>query len=207
MCEHQKVASFFQPPPALPPPIHWCLCDKSCFTPRGSKRNKTSPRHGGAQCRVGDSELRAVEGASMRVRGRTPDSVKLGNHAKSWGINKPKEGVEKEGLGKFSLQKKHHGQKFVTSYVNLTEKMQTHLSSRCGPWFVPGAMSRRGDGSCETWTLHFGNWLRRVAVLGIEQFWSGPTTRHQAPGREGERLQPRLLQSHHSDKEWLIPSE
>lgn len=92
MCEHQKVASFFQSPPALPPPIHWFLCDQSCFRPRRSKRNKTSPRNGGAQCKVGDSELRAVEGASMRVRGRTPDSVKLGNHAKSWGINKPKRG-------------------------------------------------------------------------------------------------------------------
>jgi len=50
-------------------------------------------------------------------------------------------------------------------------------------------------------SLRFGNWLRRVAVLGIEQFWSGPNTRRQAPGQEEERLEPRLLQSHHSDKE------
>ena len=49
----------------------------------------------------------------MRVRGRTLDSVKSGKHAKSSGINKPKGGGE-EGLGEFFLQKKHHGQKFVT---------------------------------------------------------------------------------------------
>lgn len=83
---------FSTPWPPPPNTIHWCLCDQSCFRPRRSKRNKTSPRDGGAQCRVEDSELRAVEGASMRVRGRIPHPVKSGNHAKSWGTDKPKVG-------------------------------------------------------------------------------------------------------------------
>lgn len=113
-------------------------------------------------------------------------------------ISQRRGGGRKEGLGKFFLQKKHHGQKFVTSYVNLTEKMQTCLPSQCGPWFVPGAMSRPGMAPVKHESLHFGNWLRsRVAVLRTEQFWSGPTTRRQAPGRERERL----LHSHHGDKE------
>ena len=34
---------FSTPRPPLPHTIHWCLCDQSCFRPRRSKRNKTSP--------------------------------------------------------------------------------------------------------------------------------------------------------------------
>lgn len=83
--------------------------------------------------------------------------MKSGNHAESSGINKPK-GGGKKGWGSFSCRRNIMGRSlrcFHTSYVSLTEKMRTHLPGQCGPWFVPGAMSRRGDGSRES--LRFGN--------------------------------------------------